>query len=219
MISVKPARSESQHLKNLISDSAIVLAILTAALYCIGTAHFYGLLNTLNTDPYLIDRNFHQIIYYGALTLFNAISRPLIYILTFLMTLYIAVAIGILEYNWTYRRKKRLVRLRAKIRKLNFPKNSMLRFSISACTTIIVIIFILIYFQLLGREDALDFINDIKDKNTKDPQKITIKVDSSEIELFRVACGSNFCLGLEEAKMQIRIFDKNTALYTKIITE
>ena len=219
MLSKQTENIPSRQLKHLLGDSALLLTILTTTLYCIGTSHLNGLLSALSTDPYLIDRSFHQIIYNGGLILFNTISLPLLFVSLALMTLYVAIVIGLLEFNWTYRRKKRLVRLRSKFQKLNIPTNNTLRFSIFACTTLVTLILILIYFQSVGEQAGRKFINDIQTKNTKNIEKITVRIDSSDVELLRVTCGTTFCLGVDEKQMQVRVFEKNAVLYTKITSK
>ena len=109
-----------------------------------------------------------------------------------------------------------MVRIRTRFRKLNIPQNSTLRFSISACTTLIIIIAILVYFQSAGKQAGRDFIHDIQNKNTKNLPKITVRIHSSDVELLRVICGTTLCLGVDEKQMQVRVFEKNAVLYTKI---
>jgi hypothetical protein len=219
MLSNKTNNIPTKQLRNLLSDSALLLAILTTILYCIGTSHFYGLLNGLNTDPNLIERSFHQIIYYGALTLLNTTATFVLYVSVVLMTLYVATAIGLLEFNWTFRRKRRLVRLRRRIRRIPIPQNNLLRHSTVVCLVFMMAIGCLIFFQSAGHQQALRFISELEDKNNDNPEKITVRLDSMEVELFRVACGTTRCLGVEANKMQVRVFEKNAVLYTKIISK
>lgn len=219
MLSSKTNNIPARQLRSLLSDSALLLAILTTILYCIGTSHFHGLLNGLNTDPNLIDRSFHQIIYYGALTLLNTTGTFVLYAFVVLMTLYVATAIGLLEFNWTFRRKRRLVRLKRRIRRIPIPQNNLLRHSTVVCLVFMLAIGCLVFFQSAGHQQAVKFISELEDKNNDNPEKITVRLDSSEVELFRVACGTTRCLGVDQTKMQVRMFEKSAVLYTKIISK
>ncbi len=206
-------------MKSLLSESAIILAILTAFLYCIGTAHFYGFLNALNTDPYIIDRSFDQVIYYGALILLNNFLKYVVDFIVIFILWYLAYVSSYFRVDWTIKGKKRLIRLRKICRRLALPRVASLKNSIAVAVSFIAIVFILSAFQNIGKTAAHDLVDQIRNKKYNDLRKITVNLNSSNIELFRVACGSSRCLGIDAKNLQVDVFSMSDIQHTKLIVK
>ena len=68
-------------------DSAFLLALITAVVYCWSTARYNGFLHAANLDTDMMERNFHQVMYSGLVISFKYLLEFLI-VVTLIWLLY-----------------------------------------------------------------------------------------------------------------------------------
>lgn len=198
---------------NLFKDSAIIITLITAALYSIGTAFSYGLFSELNIDPSIIERNFHQILYSGAINLFNTFGPAVITgLLSCIATFLVILCV------WPFLRKIKIFRS-SKIESTEKEKNTVFTANEKTIITYIGIFFILLFvvvlFQEQGEKKSKEFLEDLK-KDSSELKSIHIQYQKKIIEVIHITCGTKMCVGVLKKNKTVLYYNIETIMYSSL---
>lgn len=190
--------------KNPLIDSGILLAVMTAFLYCIDAAYYEGYLNPLLLDANMLDRNFHQTLFNGFMVFFS--PAFLIFCISALgYFLYSHALLPILNNGLRRSRGKqrRLLRLKhafVGLRKGSLVEQAEKRRSIRMLTYLMIVIAFassLSYALSRGKKDAIEVVKKIEDKSLPDSAFIVTKIDDQRRKLLYLTCGARNCAGID----------------------
>ncbi|OUS29197.1 hypothetical protein A9Q99_08770 [Gammaproteobacteria bacterium 45_16_T64] len=191
-----------------LTDSALILAGITASLYCASTAYNHGYIGAFTLDSDVLDRNFHQSIYHGMiLSLKLIISIPLAWAgVIYVHSLYVMTLSSYLGKGFAYGRK--VVNLKKKIRsptKKNSPVEKVHWRRIRHHFLVVFVLFIFLLclreFEKQGRASADKVLAHINADNYT-----TVKPKDSPETYAYLYCGSRNCAGLKPDTKEIFYF-------------
>ncbi len=150
-----------------LTDSAILLALISAILFSCSTAHFNGFLTEVNLDVDMMERSFHQVIYEG-LILF--LTLPVFQILILISGAWVFYARVVLpEYiiyvrkNYSIKRKIVTFKVfwRSKHVASNIEKRELKRSNNLGAYTLSAILFLglLAFFEIKGKNQAKEILS------------------------------------------------------------
>jgi hypothetical protein len=204
-------------MKKLI-DSGIIIALITASLYCIGTAEYNGFVSQLFLDPSIIDRDLHQTLYSGFLEAFPLI----IYTLMGYAAARFIYAHVILDaiLTWISSSRQKMVKL-AKIKRFWRGKkrdHPALRLakeksngSIFLAGSAIAFIFILAHFERNGVESGKKLVT-LLNSGKEEPSypMISVSLEGKDMSLRKITCGARNCAGFSKEAQRIFYFPQGT---------
>lgn len=201
-------------------NSAVALTATTAFLYTIGTAKYGGYLSTLLLDNNVLDRNFHQVLYSGFLTLFFPIA---IIGLVYLGGSYI-YSHGILPtvIDWlrgSISAKRRFIPIRKFFfgkRKDTAMEKQAKRRTLHAGIAIIVLFTLLITLvniEQQGAQEARKVIAKLDSGKFAPSEFIEITIDGNPNRLIHLACGSRNCAAINPDTRVVTYFPQQVYSY------
>lgn len=197
-------------------DSALLLALATAALYCWSTARYNGFLHAANLDTDMMERNFHQVIYSGLVISFQyllvfLIVVTLVWLLYahLILPLYVECVHGSIKAKryvvkfkkfWLGKRKDTVIERQEKQR-----LNSCLVFLVGAG----VFVASLAYFERQGAQSAQSLLSSYKSEQDHTYNFISTTIGGEEKKLLYLGCGARNCAGLAPETNHIYYFDQS----------
>jgi len=190
--------------KNPLLNSSLLLAAVTAFLYCASTAHNGGFLGLLHLDANVLDRDFHQILYKGFLVSFAPAALAL---LAYAAACYF-YSHGVLPglNDWLRKscsRKRRYLKLKycliEKRKDLPCERRAKKHTFTVFRFVIICIVFIssMLYFEAQGRKEART-LNKKVEKPALESDLVSAKIGDKQYKLFKLACGALNCAGVDQ---------------------
>lgn len=178
-------------------DSAIVLAFITAFLYCASTAFTHGYLGVFHLDSDVLVRDFHQIIYHGMiLNIWTIFGLPLFVALC--ISLHSSCALGLSNYlKKGFAKGRKFVALKKcfnfRTRKYSqLEKKHNKRVNVFWCIWIFAFIFFIAMalFETNGRKRALLAVEMIKNGSYN-----SVKINGRDTGKYLafLYCGSKNC--------------------------
>ena len=196
-------------------DSAVFLALFTAALYSIGLAEYSGFLNFYGLSVSVLDLDAYQLLYRGLLASYLGIAT-LVMVITAIYFLYAHVALDffICHFREDYKNKKNIVQRKIKLRGRR-KRHPALTVAISRsnqlimfCILVVGFLFVLAYFERSGSTKAsnqlLDLRTNVAKKNSVN--NIDIELNNQKMTLALLACGSRNCAALDMETKRIHYF-------------
>jgi len=203
-------------------DSALFIASITAILYCAYSRYLIGFYEEFGIEYELIDKNIHQILFYGMHVIFFPIFK--------ILTLSI-VTLSLLYFSFIELNKTRIFKLIITTKLFNnilIKYNSLISkngkfylFRKLIISTYILWIFLIItgiildYFKNTGADSATKIIKQIE-SGTYDRIKINIDIDNNVEKLYIVSCGNAMCAGYDNVKKRIYYFQSSNHFYSDI---
>ena len=200
-----------------LTDSAVVIAAISAFLYCSSTAYTYGYFGALGLDGSVLDRNFHQILYHGMiLNIKTAIWIPLLFALT--VTVSSVFKIELSNYvNNSFSNGRNLRNLK---KALCLPVKRKRRFvavhsnKISTAWTVFGFVFAVLvcflFFESQGDEAAIKVKESIKDGSF---EVVRLGKDGNGGKLAYLYCGSRNCAGYDQKRQEVVYFPQSGHRY------
>lgn len=201
-------------------DSGLVLAAVTAFLYCASAAHTGGFNSRLGLDGDVLDRNFQQILYDGFLISFGPVLLALAAYTVLRFFYSDAVLPGIndaLRKNW---RRKRFV-LKLKHRWYGKRKDSELERREKKHTRVaaiitgmaLALILSLVYFESKGKDAASQVQTKLEQKSFFQHEIVTVIVNGEVRKLLYLSCGARNCAGVDPKTRIVQYFPQNGHSY------
>ena len=200
-------------------DSTLVIAIFSAILYCAYSRYYIGYCDELGVNFNLLDKNIHQVLFYGIhlviIPFFNFISTGLVC----LLLLYIFLKKIKKEKGDNFNEIKlfKCITISKIYNYLNdfVELRNLTRNFWFLCVAMIVFVYGTDHFQKLGYSQALVFIDKVKSSNFNN-NKITVYVDGEKKELILIDCGYMKCVGYDLSDKQMIYFQSSTNFYTDV---
>ncbi len=201
-------------------ESGMVIAVVTAILYCVSAAYNGGYFYPLQLDSDVLDQNFHQVLYNGFLVSFvPAFEGLIIYVL--LRILYSHALFP--EFNNLLRKswgKKRWF-IKQKQRFFGKGKDSKIeqdkkQYSIKILVySVFFLGFLLsmVYFESIGKKAAYSILEKIETKSIQENELISVKIDEKLEKLFYLMCGARNCAGINPKTKVVYYFPQNGHSY------
>ncbi len=213
--------------QNPLVESAIVIAVGTAILYCVNAAYYGGYFSPLQLDADLLDQNLHQILYKGFLFSFSqAFLGPLLYI--FVRILWFGVKVFYLDWllpkfnnffrkrldkiKWLIKQKQRLIDNKNN-NKIDHAFEKHLSNVLLIPVVLMGFFFLLLYFDYEGEKAASLILKKIKSKAIPENELITVKIDGKPEKLFHLMCGARNCAGIDPNTKVVYYFPQNGHSY------
>ncbi len=203
---MKQRRNLDKPVKKLF-DNAIVLALVSGFLYCIGAVKLNEYLNVLSISPNILNKDTGQILFYGLMELTLPIvfgAMILCYVIPGLYAyMLFPMFLNIFERNTP--RKRKLVKLRRALYCKNkdndnprvvSAKKAALPFIVLAIA-IVVATRLLITAEQNGTTAATEILNRIAEKDVPDDYIAHVEVNGKLMSLYYIGCGSNLCAGID----------------------
>ena len=195
--------------RNPLLNSATFLAAITGYLFCVSTAYYEGYLGAFKLDASMLDRNFHQVLYQGALIAFAPLFSVFL-VCCMLQFFYSFVFLSSL-IDWLRKcrnNKRRYIKLKQHLNGKRpdskneiFHKNRFKKITIWTGVSVIFLISMLM-FQRSGYEDGAD------SSKTGKPM-LNVKINGEDYSLFYLTCGARNCAGLDLRTQKIYYFPQN----------
>lgn len=204
-----------------IIDSALLLALATAFLYCAGSAYYGGYFGVLHLDADVLDRNFHQILYKGFyISIFPVLLVFLIYLAWRFTYSYMALPAVMDWVGHSAARKRKIAKIKATL--LGKRKESPRVTQAIRKTNVLAFYFILsnafilslVYCEIQGKEVAKAALRSIERKQESPANLISVKIDTELKQLYFLGCGARNCAGIEYATKRVYYFPQNGHSYT-----
>lgn len=198
-------------------DSAVLLATCTAVLYSWSTANYHGFLITVNLDPDMMERSFHQVIYSGFLVSFGSILSILFLIALSLLLWSHGILPDYIKYvRSSIKSKRRIIKFRHywmgnKIISA-LEKQERNRFNYFLLYSFIGLAFILslVYFEGKGQQHAKNIIERHLSGENDPTAIISVVIDDHKKILRYLGCGAKNCAGIEEETNRIYYFSQSS---------
>lgn len=202
--------------KNTLIDSGVILAAITAFLYCAGTARNAGYLGALKLDINILDRNFQQVLYEGFIYSFVTVFNGLVTYIG-IRFLYSHLLLPALVESYKFRR----IYLKSKYWFLGKKKDSVaVKLAKNHTSTFAFLAFILVAFILTiasfeknGSSDANEVLTEIDSKTVLDYDLVKVKIDGQEHKLYNLSCGSRNCAGIDPKTREVFYFSQTGYSY------
>ena len=206
---------------NPLYESGVVLAAITALLYCIGTAKFSGYTNTLGLNDNILDRNFQQVLYQGFLDSFLQLFVALMSYSAYRF-FYSDVILPDVE-SWlkhSRQRKKRYIKFKHwwngkrkdSVVVQNAKRHTRIFFKITFA--LLALFLSLAYFEFQGRDAANVVIKELKDaSHIPNIRFISVRMDEKPMKLYFLGCGDRNCAGIDVSTKIIYYFPQNNITY------
>jgi hypothetical protein len=200
------------------TDSAVLLAGVTAYLFCSSSAYTNGYFQIFNLDSDVLDRNFHQAMYSGMiLNLLGIMMIPIAIAGT--IFLYSTIVLEIkrkISKNFSFGRK--LVRLKKilgmktkKVRPIESYYKKLFKKSGVAVFISTGFILAMLNFEINGRDSALK----IKEKIVSNTYNlVSVEVDKKIYEVAHLYCGSRNCAGQIASTGEILYYPQKGFVYS-----
>lgn len=205
-----------------ILGSGILVALGTAALYCISSAYYRGFLSGLRLDPEVLDRNFHQVLYSGfVVALGPAIACMVLYAAA--VTGY-ALVLPDLRFK-RFKLKRKFARFRKKTRAASghrkaagrATRDSEKRARRRACSALKALALVLagfvglVAFERRGFDEAQERLKQAEDAGSA--EKLIVRIDGKLRELRYFACGARNCAAIEPVTGHVYYFPQTGHIY------
>lgn len=203
-------------------DSAFFIAFITAILYCAYSRYLIGFYEQFGIEYEIIDKNIHQILFYGM----HVIFKP-----TFKIFTYSTIALSLIYFSIIELKKTEFFNFLITTKIINYTAQKinllvdkkgdlyLLRKSLISTLTLwlilIVMSIVLDHFKNIGSNDAIKLIGKI-DSGTYNKNKININIDGNVEKLFIVSCGNAMCVGYDNVKKRIYYFQSSNHFYSDI---
>lgn len=196
-------------------NGGVILALVTAALYCISTAYYGGFMGVLRLDADVLDRNFHQTLYHGFLKAF----APAFYVLSVicvLFWLYSHLALpglnDILKSSWRRQRKFSKVKqwMLGKRRDSPFERRQKRR-SLQVLFLLfggVLFIVFLSRFEREGKEDASKLLASLE-APAQHEGMVIVQIDGQLRRLLYLNCGARNCAAIDPSSRVVHYFPQN----------
>lgn len=203
-------------------DSALVLAFITAVLYCAYNRYLVGFYSELGINYEIIDKNIYQGLFSGLHVifrpLFKFICTTFLYSFSLLILMVKLKTLGFFEY---LKNKKLIYDIYCEISnyiKLDGNFDYLKKFTMSLLLLIAAMMitsYSLDSFSKYGLNGAIEMLKDIKMNKSKYNQ-INIKIDNNTMKLYIISCGDNKCAGYDDLNRKIYFFDKTNNFFSDI---
>ena len=186
-------------------DSALILAGITAYLYCSSTAYMNGFFQIFHLDSDVLDRNFHQILYLGLIrNLKPLMYGPMFFVIGLMLYEIIAYNVKVKFPN----PPKLFISFRNLANKQAWLQSYGILTAKSITLFVLSLIFLgaMLIFEMSGRGAAQEIKKSISDNNYS---KILVVLNGKQRELVYLYCGTRNCAGLDKEKNQIEYFKQD----------
>ncbi len=209
----------STELKNRISDSAVILACITAFLYSASTAYIHGYLSTLNLNSNILGSNFHQILYHGMiLNLWKITILPIIIAIS--VTIHSIYKSELSDYIYkSFENGRKLVRFRKKLKLSTKKERPIVRqhsLRITKVWMILAVVFAFIFtladFERQGKNEAEKVQAEIE---SGEFNKVNLEAQNMGSGHAFLYCGSHNCAAFDVIKKAIIYFPQNGHLFIR----
>lgn len=197
-------------------DSALLLALITATVYCWSTARYNGFLHAANLDTDMMERNFHQVMYSGLVVSFKYLLAFLI-VVTLIWLLYAHLILPI--YVDCLRSSIKARRLVVKFRKfwVGKRKDTVLeKREKNRLNNYLVVLFggfifvaSLAFFERQGVQSAESLLSRYENDKSHEFDLISTTIEGEKRKLLFLGCGVRNCAGLTPETNRIYYFDQS----------
>ena len=195
-------------------DGAILLAIVTAFLFCSSTAYTHGYFIYLHLDSDVLDRNFHQALYKGLILNFEELFALsiLAVALFYFRVQYVSLLSDYVNKSFNHGRK--LIKIRQTIRKLSGFRNNketviVKRYKLFQKRSVVAFVSIFVFLLSMAGHERNGQADAKKALDSIERGLFTIATFKSNKETTKVAylyCGSRNCAGLDIKTNEIVYF-------------
>lgn len=199
-------------------DSAILISILTAMLYCVGMAYYEGFCKAIGVPSQLLGVTFDQIIYLSTKLIYGRIVK------ISLMFFAIASFCFILkeEYanisdNIPERINIFLVALGKCFEKLANISKTIEGILLIVFATLFLFLHTLSHYQKKGNDDADNVMANIMKNQTEDIGTISILKNGNSMLLHKLLCGTQLCVSVDVSNQRLIYHNADQIEYTNII--
>ena len=203
-------------------DSTLLIAFFSAALYWAYSRYFIGFCNEIGINPDVIDKNIHQVLFYGIhIFLFPMIKIFSLGIICF-SSLYMFLKLLKSRSAKDYIKNNKFLNIIATwLHAANDYTNDFidLKKIIFYFSTLFIASILFIegsgYFQNLGSKSAIDFMENIK-KSKFNKNKISISINGNKKDLILIDCGSSKCVGYDFVDKKMLYFQITNDFYSDV---
>ena len=208
------------HPQSPLRDSALYLAVITAILYCISTAHAEGYMSALLLDANILERDFHQVLYHGLIVSF-APAFKFLFVLTCVSYIYSHGALPdfVKWLKRSKRNKRKFIKFKSWFtgRKGSAAEAFAKQRTIKAlrCSFLaLMFLFSLAYFERQGKAEALTLLSKIESKEQL-PQStlVNVKIGEAVKDLVYLGCGARNCAGMDVDSKIVHYFPQGGHSY------
>jgi len=189
-------------------DSAVIIALVTSFLYCIGAARDQGFIRAVNLNTEMMAKDFQLVIFEGFILLINNWLVPIFILLILFVIPYFVI-------TWISKKLER-----SKDQDGNYRKgtdeflpdqrwHSYLAIPIWGVSIFIFFAFFIVSFHKEGRGEGDQLVAKIKEGSMKEGRLIRVKIELDVKELIFIACGSNNCAGIELSSNRVFYFPQS----------
>jgi len=213
-------------LKNIkLADGAIIIAVITAALYAFSMAEYNGFLYQIELDPNVLERSFHLTVYSGMVKLYLKIFILFLILIVSIFIIYIIlIPLIALAFDKLPKKTKKFLGHIYKKYKGDLSTDShtdrlagkavVVIQLLSAILLILVgILLSLRSFEIEGENRAKKKMDTFFNGNYKKSSIINKKIDGVNTELGFLACGSENCAAID-LKTKIIYYFKQDSGYS-----
>jgi len=193
-----------------LKDSAILLALVTSFLYCVGAAKDQGFLDSVNLNTEMMAKDFQLVIFQGFILLVNNWIVPIFALLVVVVVLFYV-------FTWIYEKIKKSKDQDGNYRessnnKMPIDQNSY-RYLVALITLSSIFIFFaffIVVYHKEGRAEGDELIAKIKDGNTEQGRLIRVRILNADKKLLFLGCGSNNCAGIDLSINRVYYFPQSS---------
>lgn len=206
--------------RNILLDSGVLLAAMTAYLYCAGAADYGGYLRVLGLDPNVLDRDFREVLYRG---FFVSVTPTLMAILVLSVGSFcyshvvMIILADIFKGNW--KRKRWLVKTHKIFRspknvaptEARANRNTAFLFKLFVAS--FAMLLLLVHFESEGKQRAHSLIERVGSKQLEDSDFVTVQINLTSRKLVDLGCGARNCAGLDPSNWQVIYYPQGVSSY------
>ncbi|MBZ4187243.1 hypothetical protein K7B09_13015, partial [Thermomonas sp. RSS23] len=190
-------------------DLGILIAVLPAFLFTIGTAYRNGYLSALRLNAAILDQNFHQTTYQGFIQLMShgftalALAAVLLTILAYTVIPYLT------DYLEKQPKLRKFIAIAFSPPSRNPTEHGARRISLAAITVMIgsvMYLYCLAHFENSGRNAGAAELKALLAAKYENSRNIKVVIDGKPVDLVYIACGSTNCAGYAPTSKRLVYF-------------
>jgi hypothetical protein len=199
-------------LKNPLLESAVILAVATAFLYCSSTAYNGGFLGLLHLDANALERDFHQVLYNGVLVSLGPVLLALICYAVASYCYSHALLPGLNDWlRNRFSRKRRYLKLKHRLieKRKDSPREKQAKQHTVTVFRFVIVCFVfvssMIYFEAQGRKEARRLHKELE-KTVVQSNLVSTEINDKQYKLVKIACGARNCAGIDPSTKIVYYF-------------